>query len=410
MSAIHWIPLLFVAVGVVLLVAASAVWHRGQRTRACLRALLDLPDDLHPMLWPAQAQAVLEAAGIMGLRWEGQWFGDAVQGQWGQAVSPQWPGKSLDAGTDCQIQMTWAALARTDEARALALAVVDVFAQAWLARMRAHTQAVAVALAQRAHVQLYWQHDMRNLAQWVGILAEEFEEATPEQLPRLARRLQQQAPLVLQRTHRLLAATATGMAAGAGAMSHTGKAPTDASSSVPPQVSTPALDTATAAAWSDRTPRTHPSLLSVVQEAALLAGLPLVCQQEGVAGALSSTPALASDEALIAPPCVHERTAQALERSLDNVLSNIARDSQARVTLPALCWLWRVEAGVLWADLKTPRLCTPWPERPFEPLQLPERSGLGLYQARRSLRDVGGDLQAEAQADGVVFRWQVPLV
>ena len=62
-------------------------------------------------------------------------------------------------------------------------------------RMRERTQAVAVALAQRAHVQLYWQHDMRNLAQWVGLLAEEFGAATPEQLPRLAQRLQRQAPL-----------------------------------------------------------------------------------------------------------------------------------------------------------------------------------------------------------------------
>jgi len=89
----------------------------------------------------------------------------------------------------------------------LALAVLDVFAQTWLSRMRERTQAVAVALAQRAQVQLYWQHDMRNLAQWVGLLAEEFGAATPDQLPRLAQRLQRQAPLLQARAHKLLAAT-----------------------------------------------------------------------------------------------------------------------------------------------------------------------------------------------------------
>jgi signal transduction histidine kinase len=36
-------------------------------------------------------------------------------------------------------------------------------------------------------------------------------------------------------------------------------------------------------------------------------------------------------------------------------------------------------------------------------------SGLGLYQARRSLREVGGDLHAQAQGDAIVFEWRVPL-
>jgi hypothetical protein len=369
MNAVQLLPILFLTIGMVLLIAAWAVWHRGQQTRACLRALLDFPTDMHPMQWPEQAQKVLEAAGIMGLRWEGQWFGDAVGGQWGVPVSPQWPGKVLDAGSDCQIQVAWSALARTDEARALALAVVDVFAQAWLARMRAHTQTVAVALAQRAHVHLYWQHDMRNLAQWVGMLAEEFEEASPEQLPRLARRLQQQAPLVLQRTHRLLAATNT-------------TSPQEHSSS------------------------THKNPIAVIQEAALLAGLKLEMEKDPQANDGDST----NSHLLI-----RESVAQALERSIDNVLSNVVRDSDTRITNTPLIWRWRTESSVntalttLCGELQTPHLRTPWPSRPFEPLQLPERSGLGLYQARRSLRDVGGDLQATPNSSGVLFRWEIPL-
>jgi hypothetical protein len=34
---------------------------------------------------------------------------------------------------------------------------------------------------------------------------------------------------------------------------------------------------------------------------------------------------------------------------------------------------------------------------------------MGLYQARRSLRDVGGDLQAHAVQEGVQFGLTVPL-
>jgi signal transduction histidine kinase len=373
MSAFDVLALLCVVVGLALLLAAGAVWHRGSKTRACLRALLDLPTNMHPMLWPERAQHILQAAGITGLRWEGQWFGDPVRGQWGVAVSPLWPGKMLDAGPDCQIQVAWAALARTNEARMLALAVLDVFAQAWLAHMRAHTQAVAVALAQRAAVHLYWQHDMRNLAQWVGMLAEEFEEASPEQLPRLAKRLQQQAPLVLEKAHRLLAATSSTLA----------KDP---------------LNTAQGYDTQDKNPT------SIIRDAALLSGLEIQIFLDG-------KPCDPQEKQDINHSMlrINQQTAQALERALDNLLSNIVRDSDVRVNHPPLALQLRTEQNFLLAELQTPHLKAPWPERPFEPLQLPSRSGLGLYQARRNLRDVHGDFQATPNTMGVLFSLRIPL-
>ncbi len=374
MTAFDLLALLFVVMGLALLLAAGAVWHRGSKTRACLRALLDLPTDMHPTLWPERAQHILQTAGVTGLRWEGQWFGDPVGGQWGAAVSPVWPGKMLDAGPDCQIQVTWAALARTNEARMLVLAVLDVFAQAWLAQMRAHTQAVAVALAQRAAVHLYWQHDMRNLAQWVGMLAEEFEEATPEQLPRLAKRLQQQAPLVLEKAHRLLAATTTASA----------KNPLN----VPPPQSTQ-----------------NKSPTVIIRDAALLSGLEI---QIFLHGKLFD-PQKKQDTDL-ATLSINQQSAQALERALDNLLSNIVRDSDVRVSHPPLVWQLRTERHFLLAELQTPHLKTPWPQRPFEPLQLSSQSGLGLYQARRNLRDANGDLQATLNTKGVLFSLRIPLV
>jgi signal transduction histidine kinase len=350
------LPWMLVALGLVLLLAAWAVWHRGRRVRRCLAELLALPADMHPLRWPERAWPILERSGIAGIAWEGVWFGDAVHGQWGQPLAAHWPRQTLSAGPDCQIELRWADVARTDEARVLALAVLDVFAQTWLSRMRERTQAVAVALAQRAQVQLYWQHDMRNLAQWVGLLAEEFGAATPAQLPRLAQRLQRQAPLLQARAHKLLAAT---------------EAPTQAPAADEPPV----------------------QALDLLHNAAELAGLAIdLGMDEG------------SAPALLAPV-----QAQALERALDNIFSNLARDSGARhggVPLRCEC---TAHEGALQARLHTPRLATPWPRRAFEPLKSPSGSGMGLYQARRSLRDAGGDLQASEEAQGVVFVLCVPL-
>ena len=94
------LPWLLVTVGLVLLLAAWAVWHRGQRMRQCIAQLLALPADMHPLRWPERARPALERAGIAGLHWQGQWFGDAVQGQWGQLAAPHWPRQMLHAGPD----------------------------------------------------------------------------------------------------------------------------------------------------------------------------------------------------------------------------------------------------------------------------------------------------------------------
>lgn len=361
------LPWLLVAAGLVLLLVAWPVWHRGQRIRQCIAQLLALPTDLHPLRWPERARPVLQRAGIAGLQWQGQWFGDAVQGHWGQPMAPDWHGQTLQAGPDCQIELRWADVARTDEARALALAVLDVFAQTWLSRMRERTQAVAVALAQRAQVQLYWQHDMRNLAQWVGLLAEEFGAATPEQLPRLAQRLQRQAPLAQARARKLLEATQW----------VDGQKPSG-EGAVPVDVE------------------------ALVQNAADLAGLSIQFEWTPAPG---STPAAGDQPPLKVPDAM----AQALERALDNIFSNIARDPVARHAGQPLRSFWAVREGQLQGELHTPHLSTPWPRRAFGPLKSPSGSGMGLYQARRSLRDVGGDLHAHSSPGGVVFGVRMPL-
>jgi signal transduction histidine kinase len=358
MARMNLLPLLFVGLGVVLLLAAWAVWHQGRRVRECVRDLLALPDDTHPMDWPQQARPVLQRAGIGGMAWQGQWFGDPVHGQWGNTAQPDWTGLTLDAGPDCRIELSWADLARTDEAQALALVVVDVFVQSWLSRMRQRTQAVAVALAQRAHVHLYWQHDMRNLAQWVGLMADEFGSASPEQLPRLAQRLQQQAPLVLVKAQKLLTATGDPW-------------PGQAQQAAAVQPARPVLE--------------------VVACSAQLAGLLLRCEPgQG-------------------DPHISALHARALERTLDNIFSNVARDGAVRVHGRSLRLSWAVQAGQFQARLLTPHLSTPWPERPFEPMQMATGSGLGLYQARCSLRDVGGELTAQTTPEGVEFAWCIPV-
>ena len=135
-------------------------------------------------------------------------------------------------------------------------------------------------------------------------------------------------------------------------------------------------------------------VLDVVAEVARLAGLPLVCE-----------PSAEAEVLLIGQP-----HARALERTLDNIFSNIARDGTARVQGRGLQLTWTVQGDQFRARLLTPHLSAPWPQRPFEPMQTAGGSGLGLYQARLSLRDVGGELTAETTPEGIAFAWHVTLL
>ena len=69
------------------------------------------------------------------------------------------------------------------------------------------TEALSAALAERARLSLYLQHDMRNLAQWVGWVCSDFVACTESPaLLAAARRLQDNAPLAQERAQRLMAA------------------------------------------------------------------------------------------------------------------------------------------------------------------------------------------------------------
>ena len=390
MWAASWLPYLFVGLGLVLLVAAGAVWHQSRQIRACVGDLLALPEDLHPMEWPVRARPILQRAGVRALQWEGHWFGDAVTGSWGMQRKLGVASRQLNAGPDCTLTVRWVGTGRADEAGSRVLTVLDVFLQTWLLRMRGKTQAVAVAMAQRAHVHLFWQHDMRNLAQWVGMLADEFGSAADQDLLRLAQRLKRQAPLAQQRARKLLAYTANPPPKPpAAAPAHAGQPKSAQAAAL--QAAQQAED-GPASGFRQSSFGEQVDPLAVLEEAALLAGLRTAVTRDAAASYTDAS-----------PPLISASSAQALESAMDNVFSNIARDEAVRTAgLPIAC-SWRMLNGHLRLRLNTPRLSTPWPERPFEPMRSATGSGIGLYQARRALRDARGDLKATATESGVVF-------
>jgi signal transduction histidine kinase len=245
---------------------------------------------------------------------------------------------------------------RGDE-RLFANHLAQVFVLLLETRLRERTGALSAALAERARLSLYLQHDMRNLAQWVSWVGADFVQAdSHDSLMVVAQRLQANAPFALERAQRLMAALGN-----------------DQQASVPRPM----------------------ALRGALEQAARLAGIEISITGDATAWI----------------------TPELLERALDNLLSNLAADCREGITLPPVALIKAPDTREPGATVLVELLCQLHargmdlpPERLFEPFASgrPGGLGLGLYQARHCLREAGGDLRAAVVEQQLRFTLLLP--
>lgn len=365
-SVLSSLSLVFIAAGLVLLVTSLHLNRRAHAWRLRLRSLLRLSvGKLEPLELPAAAWPELSGSGWCCLQWQGSWFGQPVSGQMG-VLPEKHPSRGtplvfdIRSGEDVQLQLVWTHAVPGGETRMFAELLARIFVLLFETRLRARTEALSAAMAERAHLSLYLQHDMRNLAQWVDWVSTDFSACTtPEALLAAAGRLRDNAPLAQERARRLFDAL--------GQRSAGDKAE-----------------------WTDLRP--------VILQAARMCGLePRI---EGEAGAW-----VARD---------------LLTRALDNLFGNLAAVWREHLAVqPALRLCVSSATGrAAVSEVSELHFHSPWPddlpplsaEKIFEPFASgrPGGLGLGLYQARKSLREAGGDLLADPGPDGIDFVLRLP--
>jgi signal transduction histidine kinase len=354
--------LLLIAVGLALLGASYRISRLARDYRARMEALLDLArKPLDPLDIPAAAWNSLSAAGWQRVCWQGSWFGQPVAGELGTGITAsQKPDAALAfelaSGDDVRLSIEMVHATAWGENRLFAEHLARVFVLLVETRLHARTEALAAALAERAHLSLYLQHDMRNLAQWVSWVSDDFIASDKDsRMIEAARRLRDNAPLARERAQRLMLALAK----------------------------QPGIESAQ-----------RMDLRQAAMSAARLAGF---------------EPEIVGDAcAWIAP--------EQLARALDNLFSNLASAWRMSPSVaPRLVLRSREQNGGAQAELEFH--CAwrndimPVPaEKLFEPFASGRAGGLGLglYQARKSLREAGGELSAQQTESGVCFLLRLP--
>jgi signal transduction histidine kinase len=362
------LPLVLVLSGLALLGLSLALTRRAMRFHRGMQALLQIGSkNLEPLDIPAAAWHVLSDAGWQHLLLHGDWFGHAVNFEQTSvrkaAALLQRPDAlvfQIDSGNDVHVELRLTHCTRWGDGPILAEQLARVFVLLMEAALRVRTEAMSVALAERARLTLYLQHDMRNLAQWVGWVCADFTACSGQQdLLLVAVRLQQNAPLARERAMRLIESL--------------GKKPL------------------------------HDGPLEVdlglaIVQAAHLAGIEISLTGKAHAWIASGL----------------------LTRVLDNLFSNLAPNWREAQTQRPLMHLQTVIDAQTRRTMAEVEFLSPWctpglriaPEKLFEPFASgrPGGLGLGLYQARKSLREAGGELCARMSSNGIIFMLKIPGV
>lgn len=352
-SALSNLPLLLITAGLALLAAALRLACLARGHRNCMKKLLQLANGkLEPLELPAAAWPLLAEAGWRHLAWEGVWFGQHIAGTQGSTANPSSSALCFETGSDeTRLRLRFTHAAPRGEKRLLADQLAHVFVLLLETRLRARSEALTAALAQRAHLSLYLQHDMRNLAQWLDWVAADFAAASDDTtLHDAACRLRDNAPLAQERAERLIAALAQ----------------------------SPVADQ----------PETIDLRLAIAQ-AAQLAGFGTDIDGEAQAWMDKSR----------------------LAYILDHLFASLAPVWRGSVPTHPLFRLHDTEGAEIefscpWPADSRPRTA----EKLFEPFTNGRPGGLGLtlYQVRKSLSEAGGELRVTPEPDGLSFRLRLP--
>ena len=357
-------------------IGVTMLWLRrlSRLHRQSMDKLLALREQLHadPLATLARHQQTLAKVGLRSIDWQGSWYGTPVAASLGAKIPLAMAGPAAYTPRRVREQVLSQSFQYDDialelrvglkglrgERRLFALQAAEVLFAMLQGALAARQLALVAAVNQRARVGVFLQHDMRNMAQWVQLVAEDFGSAEDDEtLLRRARRLRNNAALAANRAQRMAQALLN---------------PTwQASASAPltpleaPERAEVALD-----------------LANQVQQAAEL---------HQVALELEGSATLAWDS-------------HALATVLDNLLGNVSALSRERmqaahcrvriVSNPEAISL-RFETPHLPLEIAIEKIFEPWASASAV------NKGLGMYQARKQAQQAGAQLYAEHLGTGI---------
>lgn len=326
-----------ILIGASIIVATTWLLSQARRRASITNELVNLNEELEFDLpnFLRQCWRPLSKAGFRGLEWELDWFGSSVSHQEG-SQDEAYIERTLDVD-DIRLRVRLFDGKRRFEQRYFSTLVSESFFLLLYTDMWVKLGTVQGAFAQTAKMNVFLQHDMKNIVQLISLVAEQLSGTPAGKEAKLLESLRTVMPTLRERSERFL----------------------NTLSSAPPDTEMRPID-----------------LCDSFHKTAKIHDLKIAIQGTG--------------EVL-----AHE---QSLNSVFDNLFGNYVDESRRNPDVqPDIKILIVAENGQVRIEITdiNGRPCQ-WPERLFEPFWSEKGDGLGigLYHARQLITGAGGTLQA----------------
>ncbi len=336
-------------IGIVLLV----LWHQARYVGRINLALIRLNEQQRydTPAFLREAWALLSQAGMRGMEWKLDWFGVQVEGKSGKAE-----GKRVEREihvSEMKLGITLYLSSKRGEQRYFKETLIETFLLLLRTDMLIKAGANDATFAQMSKLNLFLQHDMKNIAQYIQLMADQLAAVPPGKEQQVLDHLCATAPMIRHRADRIVRT----------------------------------LTARHAAQEPRRTVQLHHELAQL-------------CRLYHLDFTISGAAEVRAPES-------------ALESALDNILKNYSdmhlrdRTVKPRVAIAIVDGVDAVEISITASN--TPPATHV--ERLFEPFWSSDPAGLGigLYQAKQMLELCGGTLNAQKTASGQLrFQIEIP--
>ena len=192
-----------IIIGATIAVVLGYLWWRARSASNHKLALIRLNEEnqFDAPAFLQQAWPILEAAGLLGMRWRCNWFGIVIEGAEGM-----YQGKALHQEIDVgEMHLSIAFFQHhRGERKYFDGALIETFILLLRSDMWIKAGAVDATLAQMSKLTLFLQHDMKNVAQFIQLMADQLAAVPPGKELQVLKYLRTAAPLMRQRADRIV--------------------------------------------------------------------------------------------------------------------------------------------------------------------------------------------------------------
>jgi signal transduction histidine kinase len=347
---IEQIYLAFILMGITIGAVVAALWYQARKASRINLALIRL-NEQHSFDTPiflVEAWPLLMQAGLLGMTWKLDWFGVVKQGRHGQQKGI--PMHREIAVAEMKLTISFDQRNNRGEQRYFEETLIETFMLLLRTDMLIKASAIDATFAHMSKLNLFLQHDMKNIAQFIQLMADQLSNIPPGKEQQVLTHLRSAAPLIRHRADRI-------------------------------------VRTLTAGSTKDEPLRTI-HLREMLQE---------LCE-------------LYELEAQIEGDAVIHSAGTVIDTALDNIIKNY-HDASTReqVEKPLLVITIKMHTHYVGITIYARNgKSVPALERLFEPFWSSDAAGLGigLYQAKQMLEMQGGSLQVTQEIDAPL-RFQI---